>query len=258
MTKKIVVPLLLLFLTSCSFSGWEPDISTKDSLNVEIPVEETEIVKVEMENLPKVDSFEEAQALEDQFAYFEAKNGVIINKWIVDLVAWNCDFFEGKKTYYVEEDGTQVERWIYEFKTHAYAAIEEWWCPGTESKDEKIAMIDMIINGQVPEKMKQFSTIESLREVDPEVLNLDTSSEEYRPEILAYAGLYMLTIPQEDTQTFTKHIDMYNDYLKYLSNDIYGKAMWDFYHPILFATASREGWCSQYINDYIIDYWTTQ
>lgn len=268
MKKIIFLCFISLLLVSC-FKSEEPAPEDTPVTPQEEVVSQTDTPQEEVqdenddadegnkapiiEELNEVESVADVQKLENQEDAFKAKNGLTLNKGVVDLIVWNCEFFEWKKTYYVEENGTKVERGTYNFKDHAYAAVEEEWCPGTETKEEKRVMIDTVVAGNVPEKMKQFENISSLNDLDPVELKLDTSNEEYKGELLAFTGLYMLTIDQSDDKKFDKYVAMYNDYVAELSKE-YGRASWDFYHPILFATASRKGGCTQYINDHVVNY----
>ena len=268
MKKIIFLCLISLLLVSC-FKSEEPAVEDTPVTPQEEVVSQTDTPKEEVqdenddadegnkapiiEELNEVESVADVQKLEKQEDAFKAKNGLTLNKGVVDLIVWNCEFFEWKKTYYVEEDGSKVERGVYNFKDHAYTAVEEGWCPGIDSKEDKRTMIDTIIAGDVPEKMKQFEGISSLDDIDIEKLRIDMSEEGYEVGVLVYAGLYMLTIDQSDDKKFDKYVAMYNDYVAELSKE-YGRTSWDFYHPILFATASRKGGCTQYINDHVVNY----
>lgn len=266
--KKYILLIVLLFFTSCFGGDKETVDGTEVPKNDQIVQENTNTTNPSnttpegtgtgtlpnIADLQEVETYEEIVADDSWFNdKYIVKNKTLLSKSIIDSVVFKCKYFDGEVNY-TYESGEKVEfDQPFELQSFLYEAIEEGWCPGNETKEEKYAMADQLLSNQVPEKMTQLKDIKSIDDIDIEKLNFDTSKPGYKREILTFLALYMVTLDESDVEEYNRYLGYYNDLVVQISEEE-GRGNEELYYPILIATSQKPGGCSKYIEENIVSY----
>ncbi len=257
MMKFFAFICLLFVLISCgnnvatSTENQSGSSAGSGIVDVEIPINSEDPQDDFLTENPvvEVSTYSEVEG-EKSTSRFALKNDMVFSKEVVDSLVTKCQYFEWE-TDYVLEEWKKVQLPAFTLKNYFYDAVENGYCPGTESKEEKYTMVDQMINGKLPEKFKNFDNINSLQEVSYESIKIDPNGEGAELGRLALLGIYIAFIEDEDT--YNKYMQIYNENVRTIYEDTWVGSE-ELFYIILMATAYRNGSCKAYIEENLISY----
>ncbi len=182
---------------------------------------------------------------------FALKNDMVFWKDTIESIVTKCQYFEWEIDYVVEQ-WEKIPTPEFTLKNYFYDAVENDYCPGTESKEEKYVMVDMLIEWVLPEKFLNFEWIEDLEDVSFEDLKIDpTDNIQARIWMISLFAIFMAL--EEDQDKFDNYVEIHDEYAK-KTYELSGVGSEEIYYNILMANAYRNGDCKSYIEKNLISY----